>query len=446
MDGGNTDLVAAEVRQAGDDAVRNEQPVEVGADALRQRLEALRGRAPAGPDADLAEPTERLEGELGGPGADEVPGEIRVRRLERVLPVPSPVDRQRGAGITVLLDPLDLAFDSARSSDFGVGGPLHRVDVGVRDFLVEERQVVRRLEVVAQRLERPVNHVTVAVGLLDLAIPIEHEPLRPVAGLRVLVRVDGAKMSRTGAELAGREEVLHGSLADVADTPRGAARTARARAARRSGSSRCGRTSEARRRVERCRRPFGPCRRAQRWQAGWAAHASTEERGRGPRLGQLLVEDAAGDREVEAPNRLRCNDQVLALDVDRADQRRIRRHEVDGGRGIALSEQRLRPRLHPPHVPAVHVDVDRSARAAFVLPEDEVVGDDELHRLSRSTSMVRREVGSTGSVATVMTSVRLDSVDAAAAASSNPSPDQRPHLRSPPPGRRRRRDAARLPW
>ena len=73
----------------------------------------------------------------------------------------------------------------------GLGRDGLRLVVGVADRIVEDRHIAGRLHVVAQRLDRPVNDVGVAVGSLHLAVPVEHEPLRPVAGLPELMLVDG---------------------------------------------------------------------------------------------------------------------------------------------------------------------------------------------------------------------------------------------------------------
>ncbi len=95
--------------------------------------------------------------------------------------------------------------------------------VGVGNLLVEDGEVARRLEVVAERLDRPVDDVAVAVGRLHLAEPVEHEPLRPVAGCPVLVRVDEPEQVAQRARVAGGDEELGRALADVAHAPGGAA-------------------------------------------------------------------------------------------------------------------------------------------------------------------------------------------------------------------------------
>src|SRR5262245_62437132 len=56
------------------------------------------------------------------------------------------------------------------------------------DWLVKERKVVRSLDVVAKRLERPDDYVAMAVRVSDRAVGLEHEPLRQVAPAFVLMR------------------------------------------------------------------------------------------------------------------------------------------------------------------------------------------------------------------------------------------------------------------
>ena len=66
--------------------------------------------------------------------------------------------------------------------------------------LVQEGEVVGRLDIVAQRLQRPDDDVAMGVPVLDLRIGLEHEPLRPVAPrLRTAGRRRCAGSSFTGA-------------------------------------------------------------------------------------------------------------------------------------------------------------------------------------------------------------------------------------------------------
>src|SRR5882757_1539095 len=112
----------------------------------------------------------------------------------------------------------------------GVAGGGERHGVGVAELRLEEGKVVARLEVVAQRLDRPEADVAVAVRLLDEAERREHEPLRPAAGdgrvtrmVRVLLLEDRGEDAADGGKLAGGEEPLDRALADIADAPGGGA-------------------------------------------------------------------------------------------------------------------------------------------------------------------------------------------------------------------------------
>ena len=67
------------------------------------------------------------------------------------------------------------------------------------DRLVEEGEVVGRLDVVAERLERPDHDVAMAVPVADLRVRLEHEPLRPVAAVSCCCAKTIRRISLTGA-------------------------------------------------------------------------------------------------------------------------------------------------------------------------------------------------------------------------------------------------------
>ena len=94
----------------------------------------------------------------------------------------------------------------------------------------------------AEREQRPEDDVAVRVGRPDAALALEeHEPLRPVA-VGVLVGEDAQQQVAQRLPAAERQQQLDRTLADVARAPAAARSTARGRAARGSGSARCGRT------------------------------------------------------------------------------------------------------------------------------------------------------------------------------------------------------------
>ena len=93
-----------------------------------------------------------------------------------------------------------------------------------RHRLVEEAEVVGRLDVVAERLERPDDDVAVAVAVADLGVGRQHEPLRPVAAGLALLGEDGAQDVLDRRVVLEGEEELDRTLADVAGAPGRAAR------------------------------------------------------------------------------------------------------------------------------------------------------------------------------------------------------------------------------
>ena len=88
---------------------------------------------------------------------------------------------------------------------------------------VEEAEVARLLDIVAQRLQRPDDDVAMAAAGPDLRIGLEHEPLRPVAALLVSARRRRPSgCPRTVPSCSIDEEELDRPLADVARAPGGA--------------------------------------------------------------------------------------------------------------------------------------------------------------------------------------------------------------------------------
>src|SRR5687768_13899335 len=98
-------------------------------------------------------------------------------------------------------------------------GRLETLRIGIADRLTEKREVVRRFDVVRQRLDRPETDITVTVRLLVRMERTVHEPLRPCA-VRILLGEDGREDPANSRELAGRQQPFDRSLADVAHTPR----------------------------------------------------------------------------------------------------------------------------------------------------------------------------------------------------------------------------------
>ena len=92
-----------------------------------------------------------------------------------------------------------------------------------RNWLVQEREIVRGLDVVAERLERPDDHVAVAVPVAESGVRLEHEPLRPVATRLVLLREDDPQDLFDRLIVLERQQKFDRPLAHVARAPRRAA-------------------------------------------------------------------------------------------------------------------------------------------------------------------------------------------------------------------------------
>ena len=91
-----------------------------------------------------------------------------------------------------------------------------------RHRLVEERKIVGRLHIVAEGLEGPDDDVAVAVPVLYDRIGLQHEPLRPVPALLILLGQHDAQDLLHRRVVAQRQQQLDGALADVAGAPGGA--------------------------------------------------------------------------------------------------------------------------------------------------------------------------------------------------------------------------------
>ena len=91
------------------------------------------------------------------------------------------------------------------------------------DRLVEEAEIVGRLDIVAERLQRPDDDVAVAVAVADMGVGLEHEPLRPVAAVLVLLGEDDREDLAHRRSCSERQQELDRPLADVARAPGGAA-------------------------------------------------------------------------------------------------------------------------------------------------------------------------------------------------------------------------------
>jgi hypothetical protein len=115
--------------------------------------------------------------------------ELPVRRLQRVVPVAVAVRGQARPVQEMTMQMSDRFADMVPDRNVPLGEH-ERPPHGVRNPIVQNRGIARREQVVAEHLQRPDDDVAVAFLLLDRRIPIEHEPLRPVAIVFVLVGED----------------------------------------------------------------------------------------------------------------------------------------------------------------------------------------------------------------------------------------------------------------
>ena len=113
--------------------------------------------------------------------------------------------------------PVDVGGDG-----IGQRGLLEVVLAPPGDRLVEKGEIAGRLHVVAQRLQRPDDDVAVRLAVLNGAVGLEHEPLRPVAALLVLLGEKDAQNRLGRRVVLQRQQQLHRALADVAHAPGGA--------------------------------------------------------------------------------------------------------------------------------------------------------------------------------------------------------------------------------
>ena len=211
-----------EERIAGDRVVADQVALEVVVD--RGREDAELGRGVVAPDAGqhLGVAVELLEEQGDGPARDHPVAHVRVGRLQRVVPVALAVADEVRAGDEPLAHGREQLVDMDRDR-VALLGRLERVVLPPGHRLVENGEVVGRLDVVAERLQRPDDHVAMAVPVADLRVGLDHEPLRPVAARRLLLGEDDPHDLPHRRVVLEREQELDRALADVAGAPGSAA-------------------------------------------------------------------------------------------------------------------------------------------------------------------------------------------------------------------------------
>lgn len=94
---------------------------------------------------------------------------------------------------------------------------------GIRYFLIQDRIVASRCQVIRQNFQRPYDDVAMTLFLLNCKVFIKHEPLRPVAIIFVLVSVDHFDDIANLLIFLRCHKVLHRTLAHIPCTPSRAA-------------------------------------------------------------------------------------------------------------------------------------------------------------------------------------------------------------------------------
>ena len=101
----------------------------------------------------------------------------------------------------------------------GVRRLLEIVGAAPRDRLIEEGKIAGRLDIVAERLERPDDDVAVQLLVLHHGIGFQHEPLRPVAAVLVLLSEEDAQNLFDRLIVLERQQKFDRALAHVARAP-----------------------------------------------------------------------------------------------------------------------------------------------------------------------------------------------------------------------------------
>ena len=117
---------------------------------------------------------------------------------------------------------VSISFSIWAGHRIGVRRLLEIVRAAPRDCLVEESKVAGRFDIVAERLERPDDDVAVRLLILHNGIGFEHEPLRPVAAVLVLLGKEDAQDLLDLLIVLERQQEFDRALADVARAPRAA--------------------------------------------------------------------------------------------------------------------------------------------------------------------------------------------------------------------------------
>ncbi len=202
-----------------DRCIADEETVEVAAHGQRKLGERLPCILTTSPAQHVGVTYELLIQKSDGPAAHHRVAQPGIGRLQRIVPVALAVANQMGTRYEALANRREQLLDVDRDRVL-VCGTLQRLVAAPRRGLVEKRQIVGGFEIVVERLQRPDDHIAVAVPVLNERVGLEHEPLRPVASRRVLLREDDPQDLLDRFVVFERQEEFDRSLADVAGSPR----------------------------------------------------------------------------------------------------------------------------------------------------------------------------------------------------------------------------------
>ena len=156
-----------------------------------------------------------------GPAAHHPVALRGIDGLKRIVPVAVAIADQMRAGDEALAHRCDQLVDVG-CDRIGMGRLLKIVLAPPGDRFVEKGEIAGRFDIVAESFQRPDDDVAMRLPVLHGRIGLEHEPLRPVASLLVLLGENDAQNRLGRLVVLQRQQQLHRTLADIAGAPCGA--------------------------------------------------------------------------------------------------------------------------------------------------------------------------------------------------------------------------------
>src|ERR1700733_1539753 len=204
---------------AGDDSIAKKIGVEVLAHRGRERVELLGALGCAlRLTKDFGVAAELLVKESDGPSACHPIACRRIDRPKRVVPIAVAITNKVRAGNEARAHRLDQ-LDDVSSHQIDVRRLLEIIGAAPRNRLVEEGKIAGGLDVVTERFERPDDNVAMRLPVLHDGIGFEHEPLRPVAALFVLLSEENTQNLFDRLIMFERQQEFDRTLADVTRAP-----------------------------------------------------------------------------------------------------------------------------------------------------------------------------------------------------------------------------------